>query len=283
MNKFILFKGTVFLLALLVSQSVSAQVENRASLSNDLGMEFIRIESGSMIVGKLDLHCPNPPDTRNVDPEAKWTAEDFRKCEELTRLHSREGFKVAFKTPYYIGKFEVTQQQWEAVMNNNPSVFQGDKIGNSTSDFPVESVTWEEVKGFIEELNAMDTAVSYRLPTEFEWEYAARAGETELLSWAATRRMAWIQRTDKGSPQRVGLMEPNAWGLYDMLGNVWEWVEDFYNDELFADPTPPSVGTHHVLKGGSFTSDVANAHYFFHGAGPGNGFDVGFRLVMEIK
>jgi formylglycine-generating enzyme len=78
-------------------------------------------------------------------------------------------------------------------------------------------------------------------------------------------------------------MKPNAWGLYDTLGNVWEWVEDVYNDKLFADPKPPRSGTQHVLKGGSFVADVANLSYTTHAAGPGNRFDVGFRIVREIR
>ena len=83
--------------------------------------------------------------------------------------------------------------------------------------------------------------------------------------------------------QLVGLLNPNPLGLYDMLGNVWEWVEDYYNKEVLAGPVPPDSGEVHVLKGGSITSDVTNATYLFHGAGPGNGYDVGFRLVRELR
>ena len=87
---------------------------------------------------------------------------------------------------------------------------------------------------------------------------------------------------------KVGQKAPNAWGLYDMLGNVWEWVQDVYNEKLFADPADsskrmPRSGTQHVLKGASFVGDVKNATYMTHAAGPGNGWDVGFRVVMEVK
>jgi sulfatase modifying factor 1 len=77
-------------------------------------------------------------------------------------------------------------------------------------------------------------------------------------------------------------MPANKWGLHDMLGNVWEWVQDFYNEQLFADRTPPRSGREHVLKGGSFTSDVANMSYTVHAAGPANGFDVGFRVGRDV-
>ncbi|WP_158858132.1 formylglycine-generating enzyme family protein [Lunatibacter salilacus] len=268
---------------LLEPQVVLAQENNPPTQTNMLGMEFILIQPGTMVVGRLELQCPDPPESPYTPSDADWMDFDYIKCQELIALHSQPGFSVKIENPYYIGKFEVTQKQWETVMGDNPSVFQENKLGVSTDNFPVEKVTWKDVQKFTQKLNELDSSTHYRLPTEFEWEYAARAGESELLSWAATKKVAWIQDTDKGSPQEVGQMEPNAWGLYDMLGNVWEWVEDFYNDDLFASPTPPTTGTQHVLKGGSFTSDVVNAHYFFHGAGPGNGYDVGFRVVMEAK
>lgn len=80
-----------------------------------------------------------------------------------------------------------------------------------------------------------------------------------------------------------GTMKPNAWGLYDTLGNVWEWVQDYYNEKIFADPTPPTRGTEHVLKGGGFVADVKNAIPATHAAGPANTFDVGFRIVREVR
>ncbi len=168
-------------------------------------------------------------------------------------------------------------------MGTNPSHFQGDNVKGVSDEFPVDGVSWEQAQEFIWKLNDLDTSSVYRLPTEFEWEYAARSGANELLSWAETREQAWIQKTDKGTTQSVGKMLPNQWGLYDMLGNVWEWVEDFYNDEIYPNPVPPEIGQVHVLRGGSFISDVTNATHFFHGGGPGNGYDVGFRVVREFK
>ena len=201
----------------------------------------------------------------------------------MAERDSKPGFWVNLDQPYSIGKYEVTQGQWQNVMGFNPSVFNTEKVGVSTDLHPVENVTWEMVQDFLKKLNTMDSIYSYRLPSEFEWEYAARAGNEELLSWSETGKQAWIQQTDKGTTKPVGTKSPNPWGIYDMLGNVWEWVEDYYNNEVLADPIPPKEAEVHVLKGGSITSDVTNATYLFHGAGPGNGYDVGFRLVREKK
>lgn len=252
-------------------------------VSDGFDMEFIRIEPGKMLVGKIEIECPSFPDTRDIPDENKWTEEEFMLCQEMAKRDSRPGFWVKMDLPYFIGKYEVTQGQWETVMGFNPSVFTAEKVGKPTGSHPVENVTWEMVQDFLAKLNAMDTMYSYRLPTEFEWEYAARAGNEALLSWSETGQQAWIQQTNKGTTKPVGTKKPNPWGLHDMLGNVWEWVDDFYNDDVLPDTIPPINGELHVLKGGSITSDVTNATYLYHGAGPGNGYDVGFRLVRELR
>lgn len=259
------------------------QENTSQSIVKDLGMEFMLIQPGTMTVGKIELECPTFPDTRDVPESEKWTEADFKLCQELAKKDSRAGFLVRISKPYHIGKFEVTQGQWKKVMGSNPSHFQGDKVAGDSDLHPVENVTWEDAKAFIQKLNEMDPAYSYRLPTEFEWEYAARAGAEELLSWAETGKQAWILKSDKGTTNAVGQMKANPWGLHDMLGNVWEWVEDYYNEDIFAHSVPPVSGEVHVLKGGSFISDVVNATYFFHGGGPSNGYDVGFRLVREAR
>lgn len=277
----------LFLISAFASSSLSAQQADEPDrpdyFTNELGMEFLLIDPGSMVVGRVDLKCPTSPDTRDVEEQIKWTDEDYRLCEELAKRDSRPGFTITIQEPYYIGIYEITQEQWKKVMGENPSFFQGTRIKGDTSNHPVDNITWEQAQTFLNKLNQMDPASTYRLPTEFEWEFAARAGNNELLSWAETKEQAWIQDINKGSHQPVGQMKPNPWGLYDTLGNVWEWVEDYYNDRFFPGPIPPDTGEVHVLRGGSFLSDVTNATYFFHGAGPGNGYDVGLRIVREVK
>jgi formylglycine-generating enzyme len=278
-------RGFAFMMSLIgcmLSLALLAQ-ENKDPLSKNFNMEFQRIEPGSFLVGKIEIECPSFPDTRDVPEEVKWTKEDFKRCREMGERDSRPGFWVNIEQAFYIGKYEVTQGQWKEVMGTNPSFFNEKKMEQNSDLHPVDNVTWEMVQDFLKKLNDMDSRYHYRLPTEFEWEYAARAGNDGLLSWTETGEQAWIQQIDKGTTKPVGTKKPNPWGLYDMLGNVWEWVEDYYNDEVFADPIPPKKGEVHVLKGGSITSDVTNATYLFHGGGPGNGYDVGFRLVREMK
>ena len=112
-------------------------------------------------------------------------------------------------------------------MNSNPSVFQQSFTGSDSKNHPVENVTWQQVQEFIAKLNASDSKMIYRLPTEFEWEYAARAEATTDIEWSAITASAQLG-TRTTNP--VGGKKPNAWGLYDMLGNVAEWVMD-QNDE----------------------------------------------------
>jgi formylglycine-generating enzyme required for sulfatase activity len=147
----------------------------------------------------------------------------------------------------------------------------------------VENVTWEDAQAFVGKLNALENTDAYRLPTEFEWEYAARAGADADTPWPQVREQAIAGYNAYFNTHMVGEKKPNAWGLYDMLGNVWEWTQDFYNGKLFADPTPPKTGSQHVLKGGGFVADVKNAIPATHAAGPGSGFDVGFRVVREVR
>ncbi len=188
----------------------------------------------------------------------------------------QSGFTVTLRNAYYIGKYEVRQREWTTVMGTNPSAFHGTRN-------PVDSVTWDDAHRFVQRLNEREKTTVYRLPTEFEWEYAARAGASTDPTWDEIRELAWEQDITTATTHPVGLKKPNPLGLHDMLGNVWEWVDDYYNEKLFADPEPPRTGATHVLKGGGFLSDVKNTIYSTHAAGPGDGFDVGFRIVRDLS
>ncbi|MEQ1586619.1 MAG: formylglycine-generating enzyme family protein [Cyclobacteriaceae bacterium] len=276
--------GPILLIAL-IGNHLSAQ--ERKSYINSIGIEFVEIQPGSMVVGKFQ-----PTTTKFGFIEQYMTKEsgtmgipilpdkDYVLSEELSKKDALPGFTVTISKSYFIGKFEITQAQWKKVMGNNPSFFQGNKVTGDSDQYPVESISWKDAKAFIKKLNQLEKGkATYRMPTEFEWEYAARAGATDDISWDEINATAQIAKL---TTQPVGGKKPNAWGLYDMLGNVWEWVDDFYNEKMFADPVPVKKGKEHVLKGAPFYGDVKNATYMTHAGGPGSKYDVGFRLVMEI-
>jgi sulfatase modifying factor 1 len=157
---------------------------------------------------------------------------------------------------YYIGKFEVTQGQWKTVRGNNPSYFR-----NCGDNCPVENVSWDDAQKFIRILNQR-TGKTYRLPTEAEWEYAARSGG-KREKWAGTSSeselgdYAWYSGNSNGRTHPVGRKKPNGIGLYDMSGNVWEWVQDIYSSAAYSshsrnNPLYSSVGPGHVFRGGSW-------------------------------
>jgi len=159
--------------------------------------------------------------------------------------------QVVFSGPYSIGKYEVTQEQWEAVMGDNPSQTKGAKL-------PVTNISWNDCQNFISKLNAK-TESNYRLPTEAEWEYACRSGAKSAYSLGdkITKNDANYENV-KGGAKLVGSYKPNALGLYDMHGNVWEFCSDWYGPYSAGksiDPMGVKNGRDHVLRGGSFFVD----------------------------
>ncbi|MEO5340484.1 MAG: formylglycine-generating enzyme family protein [Magnetococcus sp. MYC-9] len=192
---------------------------------------------------------------------------------------------VTISQGFYLGKYEVTQAQWQAVMENDPSEFKG-------ADRPVENVSWEEVQSFIGKLNDKAGARRYRLPTEAEWEYAARAGTETTRYWGdgdgEMEQYAWFAGNSGKKSRPVGQLKPNGWGLHDMLGNVWEWCQDWYGKKVYAeqavaDPQGPSEGAGRVLRGGGWNGYASHirAAYRFE-LNPGHRRrNLGFRLRME--
>jgi sulfatase modifying factor 1 len=242
------------------------------AITNSIGMKFILIRPGSMIVGRFQP---------TVSKTVQTPDSIYKLALEMAKRDAMPGFKVSIDYSFYMAQFEVTQEQWGKVMDTNPSYFKGDKVKDDAGQHPVENVSWKDAQIFIRRLNELEKGKAvYRLPTEFEWEYAARAGAEDDISWGDIFKSAVIATN---TTSMVGKKKPNAWGLYDMLGNVWEWVQDPYNEKIFADPIPPKKGNEHVLKGASFYGDVKNATYMTHAAGPASKYDVGFRIVMEVK
>ena len=167
---------------------------------------------------------------------------------------------------FYIGKYEVTQALWKAVMGSNPSDWKGDNL-------PVEQVSWDDCQTFLRKLNAM-TGNNFRLPTEAEWEYAARGGNRSRgYQYSGNNNLsdvAWYDGNSGNKTHPVGTKAPNELGIYDMSGNVWEWCQDWYGDyssSAQTNPTGPSSGSYRVCRGGSWNFNasycrVADRHHF---------------------
>jgi len=268
-----------FVIVWLVISGIPVSAQD-SSYTNSVGMQLVLIRPGHMTVGKFQPVVTMYGFARAGNgPELPESA--LQKGVEMAAKDATPGFDVNIDHPYYIGKFEVTQGEWKKVMGNNPSYFKGDNVKDDADQHPVESVNWQDAQQFIKKLNELEKGKAvYRIPSEFEWEWAARAGAQDDISWGDINKTAVIATT---STSMVGKKKPNAWGLYDMLGNVWEWVQDKYNEKIFADPTPPKAGSEHVLKGAPFYGDVKNATYLTHAAGPGSGYDTGFRVLMEVR
>ncbi|MDY6789925.1 MAG: SUMF1/EgtB/PvdO family nonheme iron enzyme [Thermodesulfobacteriota bacterium] len=236
-------------------------------ITNSLGMEFVYIKPGTFIMG-----------SPSSEPRHQSNA----------RQH-----KVTLTKGFYMQTTEVTQGQWKAVMGNYPSKFK-----NCGDDCPVEQVSWNDAQGFIRRLNQKEGSGKYRLPTEAEWEYAARAGSTTAFANGGISElkcgydanldaMGWYCGNSNKTTHQVAQKQPNAWGLYDMHGNVWEWCQDRYGKNYpsgsVTDPTGPSSGPDRVFRGGSWHRDAG----FCRSANRGRnelGYrreSLGFRLTLS--
>lgn len=179
---------------------------------------------------------------------------------------------------FMMSKYEITQRQWEIIMNTKPSDFK------SCPDCPIEQVSWEDAQAFIKKLNKL-TGSKYRLPTEAEWEYAARAGNSFIYSGSKNlKELAWFGDNSGNQTHAIGLLKPNAFGLYDMSGNVWEWCNDWYGpypkyDQV--DPLGPNNGLYRVIRGGSWNSKSKNCRVSarYNNAQINRYYNLGFRLA----
>lgn len=236
-----------------------------------------------------------------AEPEAGKTFKDCTDCPEMVEIPagsfamgSNNGeadekplHNVTIAHPFAIGKTEVTQEQWRRVMGDNPSFF-----SSCDDTCPVEQVSWNDAQNFIKKLSAK-TGKQYRLPTEAEWEYACRAGSqheycgsdiADTVSWNHLNSGSFLFNT----PHPVASKQANAFGLYDMSGNVWEWMEDNYHENYSGAPEDGSAwmnGSMHVLRGGSWGKDpkFARAAARFKFSANYRDFSYGFRLVRTLQ
>ena len=255
---------TFFIATELLSTPCSAAEKNDPeTFINSINMKFIRVPSGIFFMGSQEHE------------------EGSTKEKPRHRVHITE--------PFYLGQYEVTQKQWSAVMGKmHPSNF-------PSPDRPVDEVSWNDVQAFIQKLNEIEKEHSYRLPTEAEWEYAARAGsETPYcfgndLDRTLLKQYAWYELNSDKQSHPVGSLQANAWGFYDMHGNVAEWVQDLYDKNYYArspeeNPVGPLTGKKRVSRGGSWINQAYSCRSAFRGyfSADYTDSDFGFRIVKTI-
>ena len=283
-----------------------------AEWTNSIGMEFVRIEPGTFMMGV-------PEGAEIYDGQRTVFIRDLRRKEEILQHH------VTLSQPFYLGKYEVTQAQWEIVMGEDPS-FWGEIPGVDVDACyghgrcPVESFSFEEMQDFITRLNAREGGQRYRLPTEAEWEYAARAGTQTLYPWGDDPQLICdyanvfgpydnpcfdVDQYEWETTRPVGTFQPNRWGLYDMIGNVTEMVSDWFGPYPPGPVTDPQGATREEsrtwvhgnnpgprdgpakpLRGCSYGGRVAQCMvgYRYRDSSPESGFrSEGLRLVRTIE
>ncbi|NOT11798.1 MAG: formylglycine-generating enzyme family protein [Methylococcaceae bacterium] len=256
-----MYKTNIKNLSVLILLLNLTQLVHAADSKSFMGMTFVKIDPGCFQMGQN---------------------KKFKESSEAEVPNHR----VCIEKPFYLGETEVTQKQWEDIMGNNPSKAKG-------LYKPVEKVSWDDAHAFIKRLNEKEGGQYYRLPTEAEWEYAARAGSDTVYSFGDDEKnladYAWYGNLGyHGSAHEVGLKKPNQWGLYDMHGNVWEWVEDWYGATYYSSspvnaPKGPESGQYRVYRGGSWVGKAVNLRSSarFSGLPVSRTHDIGLRLVRE--
>jgi len=254
-----------------MNNSINNSIKNLSgsSIINSIGMEFILIPTGEFNMGSPIL-------------------------EKRRKLWESPVHRVTIEKPFYLGRYPVTQEQWQKVMGNNPAYFKGEK-------HPVENVSWNEIQVFFRKLNALENVDGisriYRLPTEAEWEYAARAGTATAYFFgddeSKLTEYAWFLENSGLETHPVGLKKPNSWGLYDIYGNLGEWVQDEYHISYKGAPEDgrawenafPSVSTPvRIRRGGGWNGNAGccrSAERLF-AAQDKKLNSLGFRIVREI-
>jgi formylglycine-generating enzyme required for sulfatase activity/tRNA A-37 threonylcarbamoyl transferase component Bud32 len=245
--------GAVFVIAIINSNVVSPDSSQDAYRKQNIEPEMVFVEWGTFAMGSLSGN------------------DDERPVHAVTL------------SPFYIGKYEVTQVQWREVMGSNPSPFV------SCDECPVGGVSWDDVQDYIRKLNA-ETGKQYRLPTEAEWEFAARGGNrSNSYTYSGSndlQAVAWFNDNAESKTHIVGQKQANELGIYDMSGNVWEWCNDWFGDygsDLVTNPKGSGNGDYRVLRGGGWYNDAQSCRASFRlRSAPDYRSDCyGFRLVLS--
>jgi formylglycine-generating enzyme required for sulfatase activity len=250
--------------------SSPASGQQLKEFTNSIGMKLVLIPAGTFSMGSPVGEDPSRSD------------------DELTH-------EVTISEPFYLGVVEVTQGQYEKVMGRTPSFFSKQELRTSDSSmYPVERVSWKDAVSFCEKLSEkLDEKAAgrlYRLPTEAEWEYACRAGSNSAFCFGSSPdslgSYAWFEKNSGSKTHPGGEKKANAWGLYDMHGNVWEWCQDWWGDfpaRSVTDPRGPDSGVQRVLRGGGWDDDAGGCRSAYRNRNfPSNRyFSIGFRIAMS--
>jgi formylglycine-generating enzyme required for sulfatase activity len=267
----------------------SAGCREGKALISSIGLKLVRIEPGSFQMGTTKEQIDQLL-RLFLDFEREWFDDE------------QPQHRVQITRPFFLGTHPVTQGQYKAIMGTNPSHFKG------SDDLPVECVSWLDAVSFCNKMSEKDKRTpfyringtdvadvggnGYRLPTEAEWEYACRAGMAGLFPWGddigKLGEHAWFSDNSHGKTHPVGQKRPNAWGLYDMLGNVWEWCADWYDAKYYAlspsvavDPPGPPQASYRVSRGGGWhrVPRYARSADRSRDVPEGRHYDLGFRLA----
>jgi formylglycine-generating enzyme required for sulfatase activity len=244
------------------------QAQSPKEITNSIGMKLVLIPKGTFMMGS---------------PKS----EEGRQKDETQH-------EVTISKDYYLGVTEVTQGQYQKVMGKNPSYFKKRIIRESDSSmYPVEAVSWEDAVEFCKKLSELPEEKKagrvYRLPTEAEWEYACRSGSKSAYSFGESSKSlgdyAWFDGNSNGQTHPAGENKANAWSLYDMHGNVWEWCSDWYGDYpngAVSDPVGPPGGSLRVFRGSGWFIEAARCRSALrYGSAPDNRFNfIGFRVAL---
>ena len=214
---------------------------------------------------------------------------------EQGRYESEVQHEVTLTKDFYLGVTELTQAQYEKVIGKNPSHFRGNKVQGDSGSHPVEQVSNNDAVEFCRRLSELPEEKKagrvYRLPTEAEWEYACRAGSKSAYSFGhgsnSLGDYAWYEENSNAQTHSVGQKKPNAWGLYDMHGNVWEWCSDWhskYSKEAVIDPAGPKTGKDRLCRGGSWYYAAAFCRSAIRSRGlpTDKDFNNGFRVALSV-
>lgn len=240
---------------------------------NSLGMELVYIPPGEFMMGSTDAE---------VDEALFECKKYYSECKRESFTPEMPKHKVTIREGFWMGKYEMTQGQWQAVIGENLSNFK-----DCGANCPVERVSWNDVQSFLKRLNAKNDGFEYSLPSEAQWEYSARAGTTGDY-YGDLDSIAWYGKNSGSKTHPVGGKKANAFGLYDMSGNVWEWCQDWYGDYSSGeatDPTGTGSGQYRVLRGGSWGGGAngTRSAYRLYNVPSDRNIALGFRVAARPK